>query len=1019
MSPSIQQLARKHGLSEDALIQAVRRYDPQCKDRHFVPKQGAFLRALRDLEVQVEGGRADSAPDPAAPTLEPPAVRLTFRDDDLPAHPKPPVSCRFSVRWHADIMDRLNGDILNGPLGRRLGLVLRHLTASGRTSVVKGTRGNDNKGWRRSPLGGKGGNHFYLWWAPSGAPPVQSITDQPRMIFIRDIRHHDEHRPLGGGRWEDYSEASAPELTAGSLFPVPWTQSQQCFARSAAPVRVLRGYPGTGKTTALWNAVQLRGGEKVLYLTWSTRLAETAAEYFDSFRPLDTTVQVGTFGEVFQEVLGAEAGEGTERQGREEFFARVRKLAPSTLGPWRRLPESLYAEVRAHLVGEAIPAQGEAEDELAGPRLDAAAYRERRWPALGEAATGAVLDVVRALENDGPIGRYFPDLWRAWFAGLRLMNGAELPANRASEFERLVVDEVQDLTPVEAAALLFLARRAGEARDGVAPFVLLAGDEGQTVRPTDFEWGWFKELVARYLDCPEEMALMANVRSPRRIAALVNFTRDLYRYLPKDDRPRGIGDVDVEDATNDVIIHCVATPGPALAELLTVMKDFAGLAIVRLNEELPDYIPEPVREIVLTPSEVKGLDYQAVCVLDAAQLLEKVANGDDRPGRGSEVERLWKRTAIDHFRVTISRPAETLILLDVDPAEGQPPRLHALLRDLHPTSMDPEELRRYLLAQDLSPEERVQQYITDALSLVEVRPTVAWRRAHQAVSLLGERRDLPHAVADPTLRAETHLTLVRVALHLLTQPLPPPMTREQTLRAAASAAARAARADIAGILEAVLAYEQAHPVKKGRALLALLNTLALARGVEAWVRTGLRPLHPAWMQALEELAGQPSHCLTVCGALPLYYRALELSEPEARHRANQTRGAVVDALLGGGHFAQALQIAEAIEPPALALRARCCERLGRYAEAAGLYEQSGDREAALRMYRQEGDVENAARVLEALGEHPDREVVLWLRQVLPLLEHLPSVGRERFTQAEWGLLLATVRAGMGQGEGDP
>ena len=61
---------------------------------------------------------------------------------------------------HPDVPDGL-GELT--PLRQRLGIVLQHLAAHGRTTVVKGCRDAANRGWRRSPLGGSGGMQFYLW----------------------------------------------------------------------------------------------------------------------------------------------------------------------------------------------------------------------------------------------------------------------------------------------------------------------------------------------------------------------------------------------------------------------------------------------------------------------------------------------------------------------------------------------------------------------------------------------------------------------------------------------------------------------------------------------------------------------------------------------------------------------------------------------------------------------------------------------------------------------------------------
>lgn len=63
-------------------------------------------------------------------------------------------SLPHGVWVHSEVPDGLGGMT---PLRQRLGIVLQHLAAHGRTTVVKGCRDAVNRGRRRSPLGGSGG----------------------------------------------------------------------------------------------------------------------------------------------------------------------------------------------------------------------------------------------------------------------------------------------------------------------------------------------------------------------------------------------------------------------------------------------------------------------------------------------------------------------------------------------------------------------------------------------------------------------------------------------------------------------------------------------------------------------------------------------------------------------------------------------------------------------------------------------------------------------------------------------
>ena len=54
--------------------------------------------------------------------------------------------------------------------------------------------------------------------------------------------------------------------------------------------------------------------------------------------------------------------------------------------------------------------------------------------------------------------------------------------------------------------------RATARRRGHAPWFMLAGDEGQTVRPSGFEWARLNDLLAARLTQPQEFGLVLQSR---------------------------------------------------------------------------------------------------------------------------------------------------------------------------------------------------------------------------------------------------------------------------------------------------------------------------------------------------------------------------------------------------------------------------------------------------------------------------------------------------------------------------
>ncbi len=211
-----------------------------------------------------------------------PEMQELFALDSPPALPGNPLFC------HQDFLEKMEENRAS-TVGRRAALLLHRLLVDLRRQHYKPTQG-ENRGWRRSPLGGNHGNHFYAWWAPKGAAPLKSAPEfdcaPDGSIFLRDIRHHDDHRPLNPQSLADhYLSIGVKELRQEEYVPAPWTQAQARFADARQKVRIIKGFPGSGKTTALWHAADLAGRRSVLYITYSTELAALAREHFDKFAP--------------------------------------------------------------------------------------------------------------------------------------------------------------------------------------------------------------------------------------------------------------------------------------------------------------------------------------------------------------------------------------------------------------------------------------------------------------------------------------------------------------------------------------------------------------------------------------------------------------------------------------------------------------------------------------------------------------------------------------------------------------
>ena len=342
----------------------------------------------------------------------------------------------------------------------------------------------------------------------------------------------------------------------------------------------------------------------------------------------------------------------------------------------------------------------------------------------------------------------------AWRAAHALTSAPHRSEATFPEYGCIAVDEVQDLTPLEVFVILSLSRHlnSGNRR---AP-LLLAGDEAQTVRATDFEWAWLNDMLHETFSQPQEFRLSVNLRSPRRIAGLVNRAWDLYDYLDKQDRPSGTGYAEIDDDSPDQVLYS-ALPRGELGPLLTELSRREGLALIAFDKSK---LPHAFLPFVLSPAEAKGLDFQSVCLLDGGELLRRIV--DERANGAADA--LAKRLAIDQLRVALSRPTERLIWLDASPEPATVREVSRLLRPPGESSLSPitvESLRKCLEEEELEVEERIQRCQRHARQLVPVKPDLAWSRAQQAVALLGLPGDTL-AVTDLTARDAACMTLAEV-----------------------------------------------------------------------------------------------------------------------------------------------------------------------------------------------------------------------------------------------------------------
>ena len=127
------------------------------------------------------------------------------------------------------------------------------------------------------------------------------------------------------------------------------------------------------------------------------------------------------------------------------------------------------------------------------------------------------------------------------------------------------------------------------------------------------------------------------------------------------------------------LLHVVADV-PTVVWLIERLDELEGLVVITVADEKPAWVPERLRDIVLTPADAKGLEYQSVCVLDPGHVRARLeaVTAPMTTGTSPGLREQEHRTTIDQPRVAFSRATETLAFVDVAGNDDA----HALSADL-------------------------------------------------------------------------------------------------------------------------------------------------------------------------------------------------------------------------------------------------------------------------------------------------------------------------------------------------
>ena len=445
--------------------------------------------------------------------------------------------------------------------------------------------------------------------------------------------------------------------------PIVFDEAQDEAYRHPAPLVVI-GSAGSGKTAV--TLARLREAEgRVLYVTLSAYLAQSARALhaalgfenpkqevdFLSYRELLETLHVPPGREVTLPVFAA-------------WWQRVEQGQRQSLRLLGELDaQALFEEFRG-VIGAQPAGPLSLEDYLA----------------LG--TRQSLLNTAQRELVHGLFQRY-----RAWLAEAGLHDSnlvafewrTRIAAKQPPVYDFVVIDEVQDLTPVQLALVLALLKHPGH--------FILCGDSHQIVHPNFFSWAALKSLFWQGLagDAAQRQPLKllrANFRNTRAVTLLSN-------RLLKIKQAR-FGSVDRE--SNFLVRSTSAVAGEVrlldakektLAQLDAATRQSARHAVIVLRDEDKPAAHQAFHTpLVFSVHEAKGLEYPHVLlfrlVSSQRQAYAEVCEGvTEADLQGDELDYRRARDKADKslelykfqvnaLYVAMTRAVETLTLVEQD-----------------------------------------------------------------------------------------------------------------------------------------------------------------------------------------------------------------------------------------------------------------------------------------------------------------------------------------------------------------
>ena len=361
---------------------------------------------------------------------------------------------------------------------------------------------------------------------------------------------------------------------------ISFDDAQQAVYLQATPL-IIVGSAGSGKTALTLEKMKQAQGD-ILYVTLSAYLAQSARDLYYAH--------------------------GFEREGQETDFLSFREFLESIRIPqgreasWRDF-STWFARMRQQFKG--IDAH-QAYEEIRGViTADAAGVLTRDQ----YAALGARQSIFSSGDRTALYDLF--EKYRVWLQEARLFDSNLVSHDWRRQvqprYDFVVIDEVQDLTPVQLALVLRMLKKPGQ--------FLLCGDSNQIVHPNFFSWGKVKSLFWHDPELAERQQLQvlrANFRNGKLVTRIANTLLKI--------KHRRFGSIDRE---SNFLVEAVKQDEGA-ASLLTdsdaVRRDLNAqtrrstrfAVLVLRDEDKAEARKHFDTPLIFSVHEAKGLEYDSI-----------------------------------------------------------------------------------------------------------------------------------------------------------------------------------------------------------------------------------------------------------------------------------------------------------------------------------------------------------------------------------------------------------------------